>query len=233
MTEPALFRRFVSPFVPLGAAFQLTIVWGLVFGFFFAGGIVGALGWWTLVVAVYLCVFQWKLLRQWLLVPWKEYGLGVLAGVLMAGLTYLLFPVGTAVIPGLEANVTTLYHKLFAGPGPRAMLPWMLLIMSMEELVFRGLWMEPLLPGHDVSREPRPLGALLREPQAWQRVGLSVALYTLVHVGAGSLLLCGLTVACGLVWSWMREWRGSLAMPLLCHIVWDLFVFIYFPLVSV
>jgi membrane protease YdiL (CAAX protease family) len=113
------------------------------------------------------------------------------------------------------------------------MLPWMLLIMSMEELVFRGLWMEPLLPGHDVSREPRPLGALLREPQAWQRVGLSVALYTLVHVGAGSLLLCGLTVACGLVWSWMREWRGSLAMPLLCHIVWDLFVFIYFPLVSV
>jgi membrane protease YdiL (CAAX protease family) len=46
-------------------------------------------------------------------------------------------------------------------------------------------------------------------------------LYALAHLSLGSPLLVGLALACGLFWSGLRSWSGSLVPPLLAHLVWD------------
>jgi hypothetical protein len=54
--------------------------------------------------------------------------------------------------------------------------------------------------------------------------------YTLAVAPAGSALLLVITMPCGLYWSVLRAWTGSLAPVLVCHLVWDLFVFVLPPL---
>ena len=65
---------------------------------------------------------------------------------------------------------------------------------------------------------------------ALQVVLLSTACYAIPHLCSGSWLLLGVVLICGVIWSSLRVMTGSLVVPLLTHLVWDLGVFVMFPL---
>lgn len=141
--------------------------------------------------------------------------LGIGAGLAMAIATHVLYPVGVALVPGLEREVEALYAELHAPPGPRAAIPILLLVVLAEELVFRGL-----------------LVAILArwgmKPAA--TVVVATALYAVPQLAGGEPVLIALALVCGAVWTWQRVISGTIWAPLITHTLWDLIVFVLVPL---
>lgn len=150
------------------------------------------------------------------LLAWRtrSVALGISAGLAMAGATYLLFPVGEALIPSLHGEVARLYGQLHTPPGPLRALPVLVLVVLAEELLFRGVLVKALLPFGGVAA-----------------VGGAALLYALPQLGTGSPLLISLALCCGLLWGLLRVLANDLLTPLLAHLVWDLLVFVFVPLV--
>lgn len=58
---------------------------------------------------------------------------------------------------------------------------------------------------------------------------LATALYTLVHVATGNLVLILAALVCGLFWGWLFLKYKSVLMNSISHTVWDITVFILLP----
>jgi membrane protease YdiL (CAAX protease family) len=144
----------------------------------------------------------------------REICLGMICGLLMLGLTQLAYPIGQAILPGLSTWVAPLYGNLRQPPGPYRALPILLLVVMAEECVWRGLLIDMLQ-----QRYP-----------SLQVVMISTACYAIPHLFSSSWLLLGVVLLCGVIWSSLRVMTGSLMVPLLTHLVWDLGVFVLFPL---
>ncbi|UJR87032.1 type II CAAX prenyl endopeptidase Rce1 family protein [Sandaracinus amylolyticus] len=141
--------------------------------------------------------------------------IGVASGLAMAIATHVLYPIGLALVPGLEREVLALYDELHAPPGPRAAVPLLLLVVLAEELVFRGL-LVALLERWGVRRSAVLVAA--------------IALYTVPQIAGGSVVLIALAIACGALWTWQRQLSGGIVVPLITHALWDVIVFVLVPL---
>ncbi len=58
---------------------------------------------------------------------------------------------------------------------------------------------------------------------------LATAIYTLVHVPTGNLILILAALVCGLFWGWLYMKYNSVLMNSVSHIVWDIAVFVLLP----
>jgi len=138
-------------------------------------------------------------------------GLG--AGLVMSVATWVLYPLSTELVPEIEGEVTKLYALLRQTPGPVAAFPVLVLVVLAEERVWRGLAI-------DVFGQARP------GPRA---VVLAALVYTFPQIAFRSPLLVAVALACGLVWGGLRVQTRGLAAPLIAHLLWDLLVFVLFP----
>jgi len=167
------------------------------------------------VIALAACLYVHSAELKRLVVPHtREVCLGIACGALMAGVTQLAYPIAKAVLPGLNDWVEPLYGNLRQPPGPYWALPILALVVVAEECVWRGLLIDMLQRCYADS----------------QVVLLSTALYAVPHLCSGSWLLVGVVLVCGVIWSRLRVMTGSLVVPLLTHLIWDLGVFVLFPL---
>lgn len=138
-------------------------------------------------------------------------GLGV--GGAMAAATWILYPISIDLVPSIAVEVPKLYALLRQPPGPVWAFPVLLLVVTAEELVWRGLAIDVF------SRHTTASGAVL----------LAALLYTLPQVAFRSPLLVVVAFSCGMVWGVLRARTGGLTAPLLAHLIWDLLVFVLFP----
>jgi membrane protease YdiL (CAAX protease family) len=78
-----------------------------------------------------------------------------------------------------------------------------------------------------------------RQERWWHRVvrddGVQIvafaAVYALAALPLGSSLLVLCAFLCGVVWGGLRSATGSLVVPILTHVIWDLGVLVVWPLV--
>jgi membrane protease YdiL (CAAX protease family) len=140
-------------------------------------------------------------------------GFGIGAGAAMTAVTYLLFPLVRHLVPEVVTQSAALYNTFGQAAGWRAVL-FLPLVVVGEELVWRGVVQEAL------TRRFGPVRGTL----------LAVAVYGLAVVPVGSPLLVAIALSCGLFWSVLRAWTGSLIAALACHLVWNSFVFLIAPL---
>ncbi len=138
---------------------------------------------------------------------------GVAVGIAMSFVIWWLYPLSIAILPPIEDQVETLYALLRQPPGPIRAFPLLLLVVAAEELVWRGLAI-------DVFSEM--LGP-------WKAVLVSALLYVLPQIAFRSPLLMIIALLCGLVWGALRVRFKGLAAPLSAHIIWDVLVFIMYP----
>jgi membrane protease YdiL (CAAX protease family) len=153
-----------------------------------------------------------SLLERWNPAPRPAF-LGVAAGVAMAAATWLLYPISIELVPSIALEVPKLYELLRQPPGPVLAFPVLVLVVTAEELVWRGLAIDVF------SRHANAAGAVL----------LAALLYTLPQVAFRSPLLVVVAFACGAVWGLLRVRTNGLIAPLLAHLIWDLLVFVLFP----
>lgn len=157
----------------------------------------------------------------------RALAVGALSGVLMVVVTHLGYRVVAQLWPDVVPETAALLALLnvvgFSG-WARALL--IATIASSEELVFRGLL--PTSPAPSASASPstrwRP-----GPRQILVFVGLTV-LYALTTAPLGSGLLIGCALVCGLIWGALRLTTGSLIVPILAHLIWDMGVMILWPL---
>ena len=138
---------------------------------------------------------------------------GIVVGVAMSFATWGLYPVAVDLLPIVEGEVETLYDLLRQPPGPVRAFPLLLLVVAVEELVWRGLAVDVLSP------------ALGR----WRAVVAAAFLYVLPQVAFRSPLLVVVALLCGLVWGALRARTEGLTAPFVAHLVWDILVFIAYP----
>lgn len=132
----------------------------------------------------------------------------------MIAATHLLFPILVRLVPVLQWHTQELYGSLGA-PTPGKLAVIVVVILG-EELVWRGAVQAVV--------EPR-LGAIAA-------VVLTAVAYGAGHVPVGSPLLPVVALCCGLYWSALVRATGSLVPTLICHIMWDLTVLAFAPLVK-
>lgn len=138
---------------------------------------------------------------------------GIAIGIAMSLATWWFYPLSVAVLAPVEGEVETLYAVLRQPPGPIRAFPLLLLVVAAEELVWRGLAIDLF------SKALGPSRAVL----------LSALLYMLPQIAFRSPLLIVVAALCGLLWGTLRVRFHGLAAPFTAHLVWDVLVFIMYP----
>ena len=141
--------------------------------------------------------------RMWLM--------GLPSGLLMAGGTVLLFGPITSAFPGLIEDVQRLYAA-FRAPGLGATLFLMPLVVTCEEIVWRGAVYE----------------ALRLRMSTVTTVLVGTAAYAAALAPIGSLALVLTAIGAGFCWNLIRARTNSLMAALVAHVVWDYAVLVAF-----
>ena len=138
---------------------------------------------------------------------------GLVVGLAMSLATWWLHPLSVSLFPPIQSEVETLYALLRQAPGPVRALPLLVLVVAAEELVWRGVAIDVF------SRSFGP----------WRAMLFSALLYVLPQLALRSPLLIVVALLCGLLWGSLRVRTKGLAAPLIAHLVWDILVFVMYP----
>lgn len=148
--------------------------------------------------------------------------LGALAGGAMVLLTHAAYSLSGALVPAVRpatGELLALLNVVGFTPASRALL--IVVIASCEEVLFRG-------PGSGVlAGLTRPHWPVRLELA--RLLGFS-AVYALTTAPLGSPLLVLCALLCGAIWGVLRVATGSLIVPILAHVIWDLGVLSLWPL---
>ena len=130
----------------------------------------------------------------------------------MIAATELLYPLAVRLVPAIGSHTRALYGEL----GKMTLLKLIVigLVILGEETVWRGVVQ----------------GALRRRFGVIVTVATAAIAYGVGHIPAGSVLLPLVALACGLYWSALTAWTGSLVPALIAHLLWDLTVLAWAPL---
>ena len=193
----------------------LNVSWALVMARFGRGDIYWVVGLHALLVmAVVVALRRGSLLRQAALPRSRDLVLGVVVGVAMTVGTYGAFDVARVFEPSLATHVTRLYRA--AGTeAPAIALAWTLVILTGEELLWRGAWIDVWTPR---------VGATVAAVS-------SVLAFAITQLGSGSVIVALLACTCGAIWTALRMYTGRVAPGLIAHAIWTPIVIVLFPVV--
>lgn len=142
-------------------------------------------------------------------------GLGLAAGIAMVLATHAGFRLLDGTIPALRPLVERLYADLQAPPGPLVALPVVFVVVLAEEVVWRSVLFDALRP---------KIGAA-------PTLALATAVYAVPQLAAGNPALLAAAVGGGTVWGALYLLRRDLVAPFVCHLLWDVAIFVAWPLV--
>ena len=150
-------------------------------------------------------------------VKWKKPSqfhllIGMLSGVFL----YFVFLLGKILMLALFPQFITQVDELYTLVAP--VKAWhyislILIIIPGEELFWRGL-----------------VQAELKTRKLKFPILLAALLYMTAHLYAGVFLLLIAAVLAGCVWGYLYDRTHNMIVPLLSHLVFDLFLLVFFPL---
>ncbi|MCG1020260.1 CPBP family intramembrane glutamic endopeptidase [Sutcliffiella horikoshii] len=138
---------------------------------------------------------------------------GFMTGSILYGLfllTYLLLKV-------LPLPLLPYVVELYKIVGPSSWWHYVALIIIIipgEEIFWRGFIQKRMI---------KVLGRV-------QGVLAAAFLYALAHIWTGNPMLVAAALTAGIIWGGLYEWKKSLALIILSHLVFDLWLLVIFPL---
>jgi len=141
--------------------------------------------------------------------------LGMVAGAILYAFTYAGAALFGRLWPGFEGHARLLY-SLRGNHGIAFLAPTLVLIVAAEEAVWRGVVARWLM-----ERRGRIRGVVA-----------AAALYALAHAATLNPLLVAAALGCGLFWGLLYAATDSLVAPVVCHLVWDVFLMFLLPVVK-
>ena len=146
--------------------------------------------------------------------PFRKIALGGLSAAALFGVFYLGDSLVRRFLPMGGEGIGAVYALKSGAPALRIGLLLLLVIGPGEELFWRGYLQRTW---------QKKLGRASALPFA-------VAVYTAVHVASGNPVLVLAAAVCGLFWGVLYQRSGSVLLVAVSHTIWDLAVFLLFPL---
>jgi membrane protease YdiL (CAAX protease family) len=146
----------------------------------------------------------------------RPLAIGAVVGLGMVVATQLVFTPLAVALPALVSGTRELYGA-FGEIGPWAAFVLLPLVVAGEEIVWRGVVYQAL-----DGRMKWPAVVLI-----------GTVLYGLAHALVGSPVLVLACLCVGVCWNTLRYWTDSLASVFVAHILWDLSILVFFPLLTV
>ncbi len=145
---------------------------------------------------------------------WGEVTLGIASAALLWGVFWVCNELSRMIFSFAGSQVSAIYD-LRTGNNPWVVgVMLMVVIGPAEELFWRG--------------------TVQRAMEAkWGRTAAffaATAAYTLVHIWSLNLMLIGAAAVCGGFWALIYAWRRNLTAVLISHCLWDVAVFLIFPI---
>ncbi|MEP0815174.1 MAG: CPBP family intramembrane metalloprotease [bacterium] len=183
--------------------------------------------WGTMALAAsLLTVYAVAVDRQGIRQSFSFRAIYLLIGPAAAALLYFIFfagyKVATAILPTAGSMVGNIYStKMQATPWLIAVL-LLFLIGPAEEIFWRGFVQRRLSIWFSQGRSPQQSG--------WKGFMLATALYALVHIWSGNLMLFGAAAVCGAFWGLIYMRFKSVWPGLISHALWDVAIFVVWPI---
>ncbi|MDK2821805.1 MAG: protease family protein [Clostridia bacterium] len=144
-------------------------------------------------------------------------GRAILIGLATAVILYLVFWVGNIVSRWLFSfageQIAGVYGNKAQAPAYLITLMIVFVIGPAEEIFWRGFIQ----------------GRFMEKWGEWTGLLAGAVAYTFVHIWSGNLILMLAALICGLFWGWLYKQTGSLVPGIISHVVWDVVIFILFP----
>ena len=145
----------------------------------------------------------------------QKIGIGILSALGLYVVFYLGNMASRLIFPFAANNIENVYaFKVGASPIRIALL-MAFIIGPGEELFWRGF----LQRRFQMERGP------------FQGFLLATLLYTGVHIASGNMMLVLAAGVCGLFWGFLYLRTGSLLLNIISHTVWDMAIFLFFPMI--
>ena len=142
----------------------------------------------------------------------------ILIGIFSAIGLYIIFYLGNIItgylFPFKDAQVLSVYSNRSNGNLIWIGLLLLLVIGPGEEIYWRGFIQ-------------KNLSAKMGENKGYV---ISVLLYAGVHIITGNIMLVIAALVCGIYWGWLYKKEKCLLPVIISHAIWDLTVFVIFPL---
>ena len=210
----------------MGFTWAITLIAGVLFTPLFMTQGLGRFDfWWWMstnltILLVLVAVFD----RHW----WSEIRIDIKHrtllkvgfGVLSALFLYIVFYAGNIVSRQIFSFAQSGIENVYAfksGVSPfRIAVLMVLLIGPGEELFWRGF----------LQRR------LQMEQGRWRGFIIATSIYTLVHLASGNAMLILAAGLCGLFWGFLYVQKGSILLNIVSHTVWDVAIFLLFPVIE-
>ncbi len=139
---------------------------------------------------------------------------GAIIGLALAVASWAVAPLIVQLIPGFDSELKQLYATLRQPPGPLAASPILVLTICVEELLWRGQWIEWL------NRRMPTIAA----------VTVATLSYALPIAASRSILLFAVASGLGAVLTIERLIVGTWLAPAIAHIIWAVLVLVVHPI---
>jgi membrane protease YdiL (CAAX protease family) len=146
--------------------------------------------------------------------PARKAVLGVLSAVVLYAIFWLGDKGSRCLLAGAAQDISAVYAFKEQAPALRIVLLMVLLIGPGEELFWRGFLQRRL---------EHSLGP-------WSGWLSATALYAAIHLATGNPILVLAAGVCGAFWGWLYLRHQSMLLNAVSHTVWDIAIFILFPL---
>jgi membrane protease YdiL (CAAX protease family) len=146
----------------------------------------------------------------------KKIGIGLLSAIILFGVFFIGNFVFRYLFGFAAGQIDQVYQLKTQASSARIFLLMALIIGPGEELFWRG-FIQKQLSG--ASRK-------------YFGFAVTVVLYTMVHIASGNVMLILAALVCGLAWGGLYLRYRSITLNVVSHTVWDIAVFLVFPLTA-
>ncbi|WP_367179347.1 CPBP family intramembrane glutamic endopeptidase [Clostridium sp.] len=140
--------------------------------------------------------------------------IGIFSAIVLYIIFYLRNIISGFIFPFKDSQVLFVYSNRYNGNLIWIGLLLLFIIGPGEELYWRGFIQNTL---------SKKMG----ETKGYV---ISVLLYAGVHIITGNVMLVIAALVCGIFWGWLYKKEKSLLPVIISHAIWDLTIFVIFPL---
>lgn len=171
---------------------------------------------WYIFTASMLFLVSYSILQEEIedKIPFFSYiTLGSISGVIL----FAIFFLGNALIEVLGLPFTKEIAKLYSRLSPTVLWHYIVLLLVIipgEEIFWRGFIQKRLQKVSTVTVS----------------VFASSLMYASAHFYSGSIMLPFAALVSGVFWGYLYAWKKSLPLVIVSHLIFDLFLFVIYPL---
>lgn len=141
----------------------------------------------------------------------------LLLGVVSGSLLYLIFLLTYIVIKLLDLPFLSQVKGLYTIVGPSEIWHYLLLVLI-------------IVPGEEIFWRGYIQDAISKWKNGTAGVMIAACLYAFAHIWSGNIMLVAAAFTAGIVWGALFEWKRSLVLIIISHLVFDIWLLVVMPL---